>query len=700
MRRPWTTSCGTTTCGGAAAGWLVLASCLASPALATGDGFAVERPLHPGARGANRIALDVDLLTRAKPVRYAADGADALPSGGLEDLRLFDAAGRELPYLLMLPGLARERDLDGAILAIPASKRESGFEVDLGQIENVDRLTLAGLASPLLKRYRLEGSGDRSHWVILVAEGTLFDLPGEGLQLLAADFTSGPYRYLRWTWDDATSGRVRPPSSARARLRERAEPPPPTMVRLAMERRPSEPRVSRFHLRMPGRGLPVAALLLDIGPGDLLRRARVTEPRLGGAGAAGAKGSDTIEPALLGEATLRRSSHGGSVAAALALAIAPPRETGLDLEVDDGDSGPLRLEGVVARLRPLPWIYFESPDGGEVLARYGRPAAAAPRYDLEASRGAAATAAAATARWGEPRLMSAAAAGAPAVAEPPAGGALATEGFLFERALAEVGVGLQQLPLDAAVLAHSHALADLRLATADGQQVPYLLELRAEPLELGLTLQAAADDRAGPARPTAEAVSRYAIALPFAGLPAGRLALATSARVFDRELVLRTSERDRATGGERWRTLAQLAWRHADPELAAPELAIDLPALAGDRLLLEVEEGDNRPLPLSAARLLLPSWQLRFFGTGLPLRLLYGEPRLASPRYDLALLAPRLVGVEGDELALPAERPLAAGSDSPSSGRWFWFGLVAAVVVLLGLLVRLLRGEAAAATTR
>ena len=162
--------------------------------------------------------------------------------------------------------------------------------------------------------------------------------------------------------------------------------------------------------------------------------------------------------------------------------------------------------------------------------------------------------------------------------------------------------------------------------------------------------------------------------------------------------MLRTAERAPANGGEHWRTLAQLAWRHADPESAAPELAIDLPALAGDRLLLEVEEGDNRPLPLTAARLLLPSWQLRFFGTGQPLRLLYGDRRLAPPRYDLALLAPRLVGVEGSELALPAERPLATSGDPVASGRWFWFGLVGAVGVLLLLLVRLLRGEAA--TTR
>ena len=659
----------------------------APPAAAAGDGFAVERPLVPGGRGPIRIALDVDLLTRAKPVRYATDSAAAPPVGGLEDLRLYDGAGRELPYLLMLPQAPRERTLDGTLLAIPASKRESGFEVDLGGVENVDRLTLDGLAPPLLKRYRLEGSGDRRHWVTLIAEGTLFDLPAEGLRLLAADFQAGPYRYLRWTWNDAASGRVRPPASARARLLERAEPPPTTTVRLAVERRPSEPRVSRFHLRLPGRGLPVAALRFEVGPGDLLRRVQVSEPRLGAGG---------VEPAPLGEAMLRRSSYAGEVAAALSVAIAPPRETGLDLTVDDGDSGPLPLDGVVAHLRPLPWIYFESPDGGELTARYGRPSAIAPRYDLEASRGAAAAAEGiATASWGEPRIASSAVTEAPDLVSPPAGGALATGAFRFERALATVGAGLQQLPLDAAVLAHSHALADLRLATGDDRQVPYLLERRAEPLELPLSIEPAPPPEGGgrAGAPAGAAISRHAIRLPHAGLPASRLVLATSARVFARELEVRTAIVDRATGGERWQPVAHLAWRHADPERAAPELAIDLPALAGDRLLLEVAEGDNSPLPLAGARLLLPSWRLRFFGTGRPLRLLYGDPRLAPPRYDLALLGPRLVGVEGSELALPEERALPSGDDPIRSGRWFWFALAGAVVVLLALLARLLRGQ-------
>jgi hypothetical protein len=655
----------------------------ALPAGAVGGSCAIERPIAPGAKGPNRLALDAAVLAGARPVRYGGDAAEDPPIGGLEDLRLFDADGHELPYLLMLPDSARQRTVRGTLLPLPATKGASGFELDLGRIENVDRLALSGLPSPLLKRYRLECSGDRERWVRLVDEGTLFDLPAEGLSLLTADFPAGPFRYLRWTWNDATSGRVRLPEIVEARLLGRSEPPPATSVQLDVERRASEPRVSRFHLRLPGRGLPVAAIQLAVAPGDLLRRCRVSEPRLVASG---------IEPVVLGEAMLRQSSFAGGVAAALTVPIARPQEAGLDLTVEDGDNGALELRDAVARLRPLPWIYFDSPDGRPIVACYGRRSATAPRYDLEASRRAAASAPAASATWGAARVAAGAAPADAGLAAPPLGAALAADAFRYERALETTAAGLHQLPLDAAVLAHSHDLADLRIVTPEGRQVPYLLERRDEPLELPLVIAGAAPED-GPlpmtgARPT---VSRYAIALPYSGLPAGRLAIATSSRLFDRRIALRRSVRDEGTGAERWLPVANLDWRHADPESAAPELALDLPALATARLLLEVEEGDNSPLPLTGARLLLPSWRLRFFGTGGGLRLLYGDANLAPPRYDLALLAARLVGVEGIDLALADERQRGVASQGTNGGRWFWLGLLGAIAVLLGLLARLLR---------
>src|SRR5438105_181775 len=137
--------------------------------------FRFERPLVPGGSGPNRIAPDVTLLSRAA----FAD---------LRDLRFYDSAGKEVPYLLIHPAVSEPRWKDGTILPVAPTKSTSGFEVDFGSAAPIDTLRLAGIPAPFLKRFRLEGGGDRSHWTLLTAEGTLFDLPAERLRLTDAGF--------------------------------------------------------------------------------------------------------------------------------------------------------------------------------------------------------------------------------------------------------------------------------------------------------------------------------------------------------------------------------------------------------------------------------------------------------------------------------------------------------------------------------
>lgn len=74
--------------------------------------------------------------------------------------------------------------------------------------------------------------------------------------------------------------------------------------------------------------------------------------------------------------------------------------------------------------------------------------------------------------------------------------------------------GLTSLLLDAAVLSRSPGLDDLRIADSQGRQVPYILELRDEPLPLSLP---ALKRRAGEGDPPS--LSRYRIELPYPSLP-------------------------------------------------------------------------------------------------------------------------------------------------------------------------------------
>ncbi|HEV7509491.1 MAG TPA: hypothetical protein VGS07_31745 [Thermoanaerobaculia bacterium] len=297
------------------------------------------------------------------------------------------------------------------------------------------------------------------------------------------------------------------------------------------------------------------------------------------------------------------------------------------------------------------------------------------------------------------RLLAAGLLAASALAEaavaspPPALGAPVDPGeFRYRRAIPAGPPGLSALLLDAAVLSHSPRLADLRIADSHGRQIPYLVERLAEPMSLPLPAPAKQAKKGDP-----PALSRYSVQPPYPSLPAARLVLATTARVFEREIRLvetreaSASAREPQEPGER--TVAQAVWRHADPETPAPQLTLDLPSSSATRVELLVEEGDNAPLPLGPPRLLLPANRLRFFyPAGARLALLYGQPRLSPPRYDLSLLAPRLLGEAVHEIALgpePRQGPEPDAADMEK--KLFWGALVGAVLVLLLILGRLLR---------
>src|SRR5205823_14850234 len=107
--------------------------------------------------------------------------------------------------------------------------------------------------------------------------------------------------------------------------------------------------------------------------------------------------------------------------------------------------------------------------------------------------------------------------------------------------------------------------------------------------------------------------------------------------------------------------------------------------------------GDNAPRPLRDATLLLPAYRLRFFRDGhTPLVLVYGRPDLGAPRYDLALLAPRLLGAPAQEIAAGAERAVT-NVTGVTPTVVFWCAPAPAVPVLLGLSARSLRPRVAPA---
>src|SRR4029453_1273200 len=98
------------------------------------------------------------------------------------DMRLYDASGRDVGYLLIRSPPAVPQYRSARLLPVAAvetdKERTSGFEAALGEPLIVDAFRLESMTPPFLKRVRLEGSGDREHWRLRVAEATVLACPG------------------------------------------------------------------------------------------------------------------------------------------------------------------------------------------------------------------------------------------------------------------------------------------------------------------------------------------------------------------------------------------------------------------------------------------------------------------------------------------------------------------------------------------
>jgi len=269
--------------------------------------------------------------------------------------------------------------------------------------------------------------------------------------------------------------------------------------------------------------------------------------------------------------------------------------------------------------------------------------------------------------------------------------------FAHQRRIPPGVTGVATLRLDLSALAHSR-LADIRLVTGDGFQVPYVLEADDEPLRVPLAPLVAVDAPDVAARLSqrqGRSRSVYEIVFPVAGMPPCDLVLDTNARVFEREvsLLVKNGRRGGRTTGD-WETAAWASWRHADPDTPAAPLVLPLPHLpapgsAPGRLV--VDEGDNQALPIGTPTIVLRTYRLRFMRESpAEIWLVYGKAGLTAPQYDLALLDARLRTSDARVVTAEDERPAAGLEADGRSRAVFWGVLIAAVLALLAVVARLL----------
>ena len=598
-----------------------------------------------------------------------------------EDLRVVDPSGREVASLLDDPPVPQASTIRPTSFEVKLEANTTVITVTTGTTAALASVTLETPHPFFLRAARVEISDDDVHWITLDEGVPLFRQ--WGAEKLEFSLGHRSAKFVRMVVNDRRAAAL-PFTGASLRLGAAAAPAlVPVGARITSRDEFAGETV--LTLALDGRHLPLAALELDTKEPLFTRRVTVTVREVRDA----VPGERTV-----GTGTLYRVALDGAPAREqleLPLDFSPATREIL-VHIHNGDSPPLTLDGVRLKRWPVN-LLFLAPAAGNYALLTGNPQARAPHYDLAGfageMRGAAVTPLVpgeleSTPNYQPRESLSA----APLPDIPLTGAPLDASDWTNRRAVFIDRPGVQELELDLEALARSRPdYADLRVVR-EGNQIPYVLEQPALARSLMLTPVATPDAK----RPS---VSVWQLRLPQSGPPLHRLVFLSSTPLFQREF--RIFEKLTTAEGHAYEsTLASGNWSRT-PEPGVPETRIfDLTGRPQtDTLWIETDNGDNPAIALGAVQTVYPVVRLIFkvADTTTGFELIYGNPSANAPRYDLSLVAVKLLTSSRTVAKLapgdPNARPGRAFANL-KGGAIFWAALALVVIVLLVVVAKLL----------
>ena len=622
-----------------------------------------SQPVTLAQPGLVRFSLPLATLDAARP--------------GLEDLRIHDAEGREVPFDL-------DRPVQRAVLTAAPRRFTPRLEgsntvavIETGLTQPIVGVTLHTPARDFLKPLRVEGSSDGKLWAT-IADGQPVFVLANGATQLRVNFPAGVWPHLRVTLDDRRAAPV--PLTGVTLHPEAAEAAPAEPLGLEISERTETDQATRLTLRLYGGNVTLAGLSLVSTDALFSRRVTLAQRSIS---------DGEMRETMLATAFLYRLALEGRPAVSnVTFAVdVPVQLRELLLTIHNDDNPPLNLTAVEMKRRPvLATLLNDRPGPLQLLS--GNASCPAPKYDLAGLRRdlrfvpvvkAQSGALTVNPKFAAPDPLAMLAAGTTPLDVNP---------WRFRKPVRLVGPGIQQLELDLEVLAHgAPSFADLRVVTA-GQQLPFVLERAPSPRSFPITTTKADD-------PKQPKTSVWKFTLPQKPLPLTRLTCETSVPLFRREATL-FEERADARGEKHRVALGRASWVRT-PEQKASKLNLNLDHYpTTDRLWLEVENGDNPPLELTAFTVWHATARVFFRAAeGSTPELYYGNTQAAAPRYDLDLVARQIFSAPKIQATLGAEEalkgtPLGETLAGSKGNALFWGVLVLVVVGLVFVLTRML----------
>ncbi|HTY87314.1 MAG TPA: DUF3999 family protein [Candidatus Acidoferrum sp.] len=635
----------------------------AIPAASLPTDWQHEQPFTVPTAGLVKLSLPPETLDAARPA--------------LEDLRLYDSAGNEVPYVIERPVPAVKVVQSTKSFHVSLTPSNTVIVVETGLTQPLDEIVLETLAGSFLKPVRIEGSTDLKRWQTLDQGQPIFRQP-DGANRLHLALPAGAWPWLRLTVDDQRTP-VIPFTAAHIRVAV-TEPAPTEWLPATIAERDENPGETRLALNLGAANLSVAAVQIETAEPLFARHVTLAVPEV----AEDAVREQSIGQGVVYRVAVQKLAPAENLAVPLDRTV---RSRELLLFIRNQDSPPLPITAVRIERRPVNLVFLARQTGTYHLLT-GNARCAGPHYDLAALDMNLKSVAVTPIQlppladhpgYRPPEVL-------PGIEE--TGATLDASAWKFREPVNIIRDGAQQLELDTHALAHAESdFRDLRLLRGSNQ-VPYLLERTSINRSLAPTVTLTNDAKD-------PGLSRWIIRLPQSQLPVTRLRCLARTVLFQRELTLYEELTDER--GEKYRhQLGRAPWTQT-PEGKRREFCLNLDTPPqSDMLFLETQNGDNPPVELEQFRLSYPVSRILFkAGPADAVFLYYGNPRAAAPRYDLSLVAGQLLAADRKTASVGAEEQLRKSSwredQIPGQGGVIFWGVLALVVIaLLVIISRLL----------
>jgi len=616
------------------------------------------------AKGLVRVSVPATTLDAAQP--------------GLEDLRIVDSTGNQVPYLIerMLPD--SESTIRPTEFRSTIENGATRLNLKTGTGAPISGVSLETPATQFMKAADVEGSNDGRTWTKLAGGDSLFQLPN-GATKLRVSVPEGAWQFLRITIDELGSP---PVPFTGAQLHKARTNAPAEAVAVTIKSRDESPGITRLALDLGAANLTLGSLRIESNEPVFTRPVTLAVPEVS---------DDGIRERNINDAVIYRVSVKGKNEAHLEIPLELQIQTReLLVLIRNEDSPPISIDAVRADRRLVRLTFFANQPGQYSLLS-GNTQSAAPRYDLSALSGKLNNVAAID-------VVPSALAPNPNYKPPEALATVTLSGakidvakWKFRKLLPLTQNGVQQAELDPELQARSQPdQRDIRIVRGEFQ-LPFILQRTS--LSRPINLNAAAANN-----PKKPALSRWSVKLPQPGMPITRLVCTSPSPLFHRQM--RVWEEVSDERGDKFSAeLGSGTWDQT-PNSPRRELVIELNARPqSDALFLETDNGDNPAIELRDFRGYYPVTRVVVKATpdpAQPVWLYYGNPDATAPRYDLTLVASELLKAQRSTVTTGAEenlspKPSVVSQTLTGSTRYiFWGALALVVIVLLAIMSRFL----------